>query len=176
MKKFFTAVMAVLVVSVSIQAQASLSASSNLPKSDGVLAANEYQYNTSVSGMAIGATLGSDGMLYLSIQAKTAGWVALGVGGRVMNGSRLFIAYDAQPKPVFTEQKGIGHSHVDAADSVITAWSVKQADGVTTLELVLPAKVAVVSGNLDLLFAYSDTTAITMHHKARGSLSLAVNG
>jgi hypothetical protein len=176
MKKPLSVLAAAFLVSISLQAQVSLTASGALPKPDGQLGPNEYQYNATVSGMQLGATLGTDGMLYLSIQAKTAGWVALGVGGRMMNGSRLFIGFDAPPKPVFTEQKGIGHSHVDAADSVVSRWAVKQADGSTTLELVLPAKAAVVSGSVDLLFAYSDATAITMRHKARGSMSLSIKG
>jgi len=39
----------------------------------------------------------------------------------------------------------------------------------------LPAAAALTDGKLDLLFAYSDTTAYA-HHKARGSLSLAIQG
>ncbi len=176
MKRNLIAIMAVVALATSLQAQASLAASASLPVPDGLLGASEYQYSTTVSGMTIGATLGSDGLVYLSIQAKTAGWVALGVGGRVMNGSRLFLAFDDGSKPVFTEQKGIGHSHVDAADSVVKKWAVKQAGGATTLELVLPASAIVANGSFDLLYAYSDTTAFTMRHKARGSMSIAVQG
>jgi hypothetical protein len=176
MKRTIVAIAAILALSASLSAQSALSASSSIPVPDGAFGANEYQFKTDVSGMSIGATLGTDGMVYLSIKAQTGGWVALGVGGRVMNGSRLFLAFDAGGKQVFSEQKGIGHSHVDAADSAVTKWSVKQSDGVTTLELVLPAKVAVGGGKLELLFAYSDTTAFTVHHKARGSMSLAVQG
>jgi len=75
--------------------------------------------------MTIGATLGSDGMVYLSIQANTAGWVALGVGGLVMNGSRLFIAFDTGTKQSFYEQLGAGHSHGDPQDLVVSKWAVK---------------------------------------------------
>jgi hypothetical protein len=175
MKRNLLAIAAALSLSASLFAQASLSPSSSLPAQDGVVNANEYQFNTEVTGISIGATLGTDGMLYLSVRAQTSGWVALGVGNLVMNGSRLFISYDGAT-PFFTEQKGILHAHVDAADSVVKKWAVKQAGGVTTLELVLPASLAVSKGNLNLLFAYSDTTAVTMHHKARGSMSIAVQG
>jgi hypothetical protein len=154
-------------------AQGKLAPSSSLPVPDGMVAANEYQFNTDVSSMSVGATLGTDEKLYLSIQAKTSGWVALGVGGSRMDGSRLFLAYDTGSKQVFNEQRGTGHSHRDLADAVVEKWSVKASNGTTTLELVLPASAAVVDGKLSLLFAYSGSTSYAMPHKARGSLSLS---
>jgi hypothetical protein len=175
MKRTIAIIVAVFALAVSAQAQASLTASSSIPVADGTMGASEYQFNTNVSGMTIGATLGSDGMVYLSIQANTAGWVALGVGGLVMNGSRLFIAFDTGTKQSFYEQLGAGHSHGDPQDLVVSKWAVKKTDGTTTLELALPAAAALTDGKLDLLFAYSDTTAYA-HHKARGSLSLAIQG
>jgi hypothetical protein len=175
MKRTLIALAATFAFAASLQAQALLSASPSIPVPDGAVSANEYQYNTELSGMSIGASLGTDGMVYLSIQAKTSGWVALGVGGRVMNGSRLFLAYDGGQKQVFSEQDGSGHSHGDVKDPVAVKWAVKLAGGVTTLELVLPASVAISNGNLNLLFAYSDTTSFAVHHKARGSIALAVS-
>jgi hypothetical protein len=166
--------LALLAVSASLSAQASLSPSASTPKPDGAIAAGEYQFTTDVSGMTVGATLGKDGKLYLSIKAQTAGWVALGVGGRKMDGSRLFLAYDTGAKQVFNEQLGAGHSHSDRADNVVEKWAVKAADGVTSLELVLPASAAVADGKLDLLYSYSDSTSYAQRHKARGSLSLTI--
>lgn len=178
MKKTIAVLAAVVAISMSLSAQdkAALSPSASLPIPDGVVKAKEYQFNTLVSGMTLGATLGSDGMLYLSIQAATSGWVALGVGGLKMDGSRLFIAYDAGGKPFFTEQTGAGHSHGDAADTVVKKYAVKQSGGTTTLELVMPASAATKGGTLDLLFSYSDTTSFAARHKARGSMEIAVNG
>jgi hypothetical protein len=158
----------------SLGAQAKLEPTSSLPVPDGKVAANEYQFNSDVSGMSLGATLGTDGKLYLAIQAKTSGWVALGVGGSRMDGSRLFLAYDTGSKQVFNEQRGMGHSHKDVSDAVVEKWSVKALGGNTTLELVLPASAAVVDGKLGLLFAYSGSTSYIMPHKARGSLSLSI--
>jgi hypothetical protein len=165
-----------LLIAASLGAQAQLTKSDKLPSADGTAAPGEYQYATTVSGMTLGATLGSDGKLYLSISAKTSGWVALGVGGLRMDGSRLFLAYDSGGKRDFTEQAGAGHSHSDAATKVVEKWAVKAASGTTTLELVLPAKAAVADGKLDLLFSYSDTTSYSARHRARGSMSLSVSG
>jgi hypothetical protein len=173
MKRIFVALMAFSSMVLFAQASGSLSPSESLPALDGAVADGEYQFTTTASGMDIGATLGTDGNLYLSIRAKTAGWVALGVGGRAMSGSRLFIAYDTGDKQFFTEQRGVGHFHSDVKDQVVSKWAVKKVDGTTTLELVLPASAAVANGNLDILYAYAESTAF-MHHKARGSLSLSV--
>jgi hypothetical protein len=178
MKRTIVALTAIAALSLSIAAQdkPALSPSSSLPVPDGVVKAKEYQFNTTVSGMGLGATLGSDGMVYLSIQAATAGWVALGVGGPKMDGSRLFLAFDAGSKQVFNEQKGAGHSHGDVTDPVVAKWAVKQSGGTTTLELVLPASEALTKGKLDLLFSYSDSTSYSQRHKARGSMEIAVSG
>ena len=175
MKRAVSAFLAFSVIALFAQSNPSLSPSPALPTVDGTVADGEYQFSTLVSGMTIGVTLGTDGNLYLSIQAPTSGWVALGVGGRVMSGSRLFIAYDTGSKKFFSEEKGVGHFHTSAKDSVVSTWAVQQVGGVTTLELVMPASAAVAKGNLDLLYAYATTTAF-VHHKARGSLSLSVQG
>jgi hypothetical protein len=178
MKKSIAVLAAVVAISLSLSAQdkAILAPSASIPLPDGVVKAKEYQFNSLVSGMTLGATLGTDGMLYLSIQAATSGWVALGVGGLKMDGSRLFIAYDAGGKQVFTEQTGAGHSHGDAADSIVKKYVVKQSGGTTTLELVVPASAAVAGGKLDLLYSYADTTSFAARHKARGSMEIAVPG
>jgi hypothetical protein len=169
---FFTAF---LIVSASaLGAQNALIASDKIPLLDGSVESSEYQFATEVSGMSLGATLGTDGKLYLSIQAKTGGWVALGVGGSKMDGSRLFLAYDKGTKQVFDEHRGAGHSHKNTADKVVEKWAVKAADGTTALELVLPASAALVEGKLSLLFAYSSSTVYFLPHKARGSLVLNV--
>jgi hypothetical protein len=167
---------AFLAISASLTAQTSLKPSASIPTPDGVIGPAEYQFTTDVSGMTVGATLGNDGKLYLSIRAQTSGWVALGVGGLKMDGSRLFLAYDTGDKKVFNEQRGAGHSHKDLADAVVEKWAVaKTADGNTSLELVLPASAAVADGKIDLLYAYSSSTSYLFPHKARGSLSLTVS-
>jgi hypothetical protein len=172
MKKSSLALFLLFALGLSLYAQDSVTRSSALPKTDGVVTAGEYQYTKTVSGMSIGVTLGNDDLLYLSIVAPTTGWVALGVGGRVMDGSRLFLAYDSEGKKFFTEQLGSGHSHSDAPP-VAKKWAVLNADGSTTFELVLPASLAMVGGNLDVLASYGATTAF-VHHVARTSFALAV--
>ena len=159
-KLFFIGML--LALTAALGAEGKLAPTSSLPVPDGSVATNEYQFTADVSGMSLGATLGTDGKLYLSIRAKTSGWVALGVGGGRMDGSRLFLAYDTGSKQAFYEQRGAGHSHKDLADAVVEKWAVKAAAGATTLELVLPASAAVVDGKMRLLFAYSRTTSYAL--------------
>jgi hypothetical protein len=174
MKKKSVVFVALVALAVALSAEDALVPSASIPVPDGSVAANEYQYVTDVSGMSVGATLGTDGNLYLAIHAKTVGWVALGVGGTKMNGSRLFLAFDKGKKQTFNEHRGAGHSHSALKDPVVSKWAVKLADGVTNLELVLPASAAIVDGKLDTLFAYSGSTSYFLPHKAKGSLSLSI--
>lgn len=174
MKKTASSAIILLFLATALSAQGKLAPTSSLPVPDGSVSTGEYQFSSDQSGMSLGAALGNDGKLYLSISAKTGGWVALGVGGQRMNGSRLFLAYDTGTKQVFNEQRGVGHSHKDLSDAVIEKWAVKASGGITTLEIVLPASSAVADGRLDLLYAYSGSTSYMLPHKARGSLSLTV--
>lgn len=176
MKSKLVTLFAILAISVSLSAQSALSPSSSIPKVDGTVEAGEYQFTTEDAGMTIGATLGNDGKLYLSVRAQTGGWVALGLGDGKMDGSRLFLAYDDGTKRDLIEQKGVGHSHKDLADPVIEKWAVKADGGYTTLELVVPASAAVSDGKAGILYAYSASTAYASRHKARGAIILTVQG
>lgn len=175
MKRTLAILIAALALTASLEAQAALTASGSIPVQDGTLAAGKYQYSATVSGMTIGATLGTDGNVYLAIQARTAGWVALGVGGKRMNGSRLFLGCDTGSAKSFSEQRGAGHSHGDVKDPVVSKWAVKRADGTMTLEVALPESAAVTDGSLDLLFAYSGSSSFSSYHRARGSISIAIH-
>jgi hypothetical protein len=159
----------------SLSAQASLTKTDKLPTVDGSITSGEYQYEGNFSGMKILATLGTDDNLYLAIEAPTSGWVALGVGGRVMNGSRLFLGAMQGGKPAFIEKLGRGHFYVDAKDLVVKKWAVTSAGESSILELVLPASAAVWKGQINLVFAYAGSPDFTVRHKARGSTSLTIN-
>lgn len=172
-KRLYSSVIMLSLVAI-LGAQGRLTPTSSLPVPDGSVSDGEYQFSSDQSGMSLGASLGSEGKLYLSIRAKTAGWVALGVGSQRMDGSRLFLAYDTGAKQVFNEQLGTGHFHKDLADPIVEKWAVKADGGFTTLELVMGAGSAVAEGKLGLLFAYSGSTSYMLPHKARGSLSLTI--
>ena len=155
-------------------AQASLSKSSSLPSVDGVIGASEYQYSGTVNGIKINATLGSDDTLYLAVEAPASGWAAVGVGGLVMNGSRLFLGAVQDGKPAFIEKTGVGHFYADAKTLVTKKWAVKTKGEDTVLELSLPASAALANGQVNVIFSYAKVPVFTTKHAARGSLSFTV--
>jgi hypothetical protein len=174
MKRLASIALIAFVIAGGAFAQASLSKSSSLPAVDGAIGASEYQYSGNVAGIKVFATLGSDDMLYLAVEAPSAGWVAAGVGGLVMNGSRLFFGATQDGKPAFLEKAGVGHFYADAKETVVKKWAVKTVGEDTLLELSLPAAKALWKGQLNAIFAYSKTPSFTARHAARGSLSFTI--
>lgn len=174
MKKLAILFVLVLGFSCAAMAQDTLTRSAAIPSPDGVVQSGEYQFTKSVSGMKVSATLGTDGNLYLAIEAPTSGWVALGIGGLAMDGSRLFLSVDSGGSPSFSEQVGSGHHHDAATASIVKKWAVHAANGSTTLELVLPADSAIVDGKLDIIAAYSTSASLMARHAAHASFELVI--
>jgi hypothetical protein len=171
MKRTIVVLAAALALGGGLFAQAALSKSSSLPNVDGSFNASEYQYNGSVNGMKVGATLGSDDQLYLAVEGPSSGWVAAGVGGLVMNSSRLFFGATQDGKPAFQEKLGKGHFYTEAKDLVVKKWAVKTAGEDTVLELVLPASAALWKGKINAIFAYSKSPKFDSRHSKYGSVS-----
>jgi hypothetical protein len=172
-KSVLVAMIAVALVS-GLAAQANLGKSTSLPRVDGTIAPSEYQYAGSSGGMKIYATLGSDDMLYLAVESPAAGYAAAGVGGLVMNGSRLFFGAVQDGKPAFQEKLGKGHFYTDAKDLVVKSWSVKTSGNDTVLELSLPASAALWNGKVNSIFAYSKSTKFDSRHSGKASVSFVV--
>jgi hypothetical protein len=176
MKRFAAIALMTLALAGAAFAQAALSKSSALPSVDGVIGASEYQYSGEVAGaIKVYATLGSDDLLYIAVEAPSSGWVAAGVGGLVMNGSRLFLGATQDGKAAFIEKAGVGHFYSDAKELVVKKWAVKTKGEDTVLELSLPASAAVWKGKVNAIFAYSKSPSFAQRHSARGALSLTVN-
>jgi len=164
----------VLTSAISAAAQPALAKSPSLPKVDGSFVPGEYKYEESKGAVRLGATLGSDDMLYLAIEAPTEGWAGIGVGGLKMNGSRLFLAAVKDGKPEFIEKQGVNHFYTDAKELVVKGWSVKTEGGLTTLEVELPSSAALWKGKINEIFAYAKSTDFTSRHASRGSISYDV--
>jgi hypothetical protein len=174
MKRTGLIIAAAIIAAVEASAQASLSPSAKLPKIDGTIGAGEYAYEATISGIKLGTTLGSDGMLYMAVQAPTSGWVAVGTGGLIMNGSRLYFGAIQGGKPAFAEMTGAGHGAVPAKTQVVKKWAVASAGGATTLELVLASSDAVWKGSINSIFAYAVAPDFRVRHKEEGSVSYAI--
>jgi hypothetical protein len=175
MKKSVLAIALASSLVAGLAAQATLTAGAAPPGVDGVFAPGEYQYEGVQRGnIRLGASLGPDDTLYLAIEAPTSGWVGLGVGGLVMNNSRLFMGAVQDGQSAFIEKRGAGHRYVDAKEIVIKRWAVKTEAGKTTMELTLPSSAAVWKGKVNAIFAFSKSPSFDTKHSTRGSISFDV--
>ncbi|HTX72918.1 MAG TPA: DOMON domain-containing protein [Rectinemataceae bacterium] len=145
----------------------------NNPSIDGSFGATEYVYTHDSQGIKFGASLSQDGStLYLAVEAPTAGWVAIGLGTTVMNGSYIVMGADGG-NPSVIEQMGQGHSHGSTASKVIKS-SVKTTGSNTVLEFSLPAADFVKNGTLQVILAYGRSTDFRTRHVTHASLVLSV--
>ena len=176
MKRLFGIAAVAIFVASGAFAQATLTKSDSIPTIDGSVGASEYQYSSALtSSITVHATLGSDDSLYLAVEAPTSGWVAIGVGGLVMNGSRLFLGAIQDGKAAFIEKTGIGHFYSDAKELIVKKWAVTTNGNHTVLELSLPSSAALSKGQIKAIFAYSNSPSFTRKHAAHASLALKVN-
>jgi hypothetical protein len=174
MKRMASVLIIAFAISGLASAQATLTKSSTLPTVDGVIGASEYQYSGSVGGLKIFATLGSDDMVYIAVEGPTSGYVAAGVGGLRMNGSRLFFGAVQGGKPAFAEKAGVGHFYADAKELVVKKWAVVSKGSDTVLELSLPAAKALWNGQINMIFAASKSPGFDSKHYTKGAMSFTV--
>jgi hypothetical protein len=174
MKRISTVAALAFALVSALSAQASLAKSAALPTIDGTIAPKEYQYTDTLNGMKIAATLGTDDTLYLAIEAPSAGWAGWGVGGLVMNGSRLFLGSVQDGKAAFIEKAGVGHFYADAKSLVVKKWAVKTTGNVTVLELSLPSSAAIWKGQINAIFAYSKSPDLKSRHAVYGKVTFTV--
>jgi hypothetical protein len=139
------------------------------PVVDGTVNSSEYQYVQSRDGMNLGAKLSADGKtLFLSVSAKTTGWVSVGTGSAKMDGAFMVIAYIAGGIPNYLYDLGKGHSHQATSPSGVTAKVVETAAG-TTLEVSLPAAQYVKAGVADIIVAYGRQDEVRGRHAGRAA-------
>lgn len=174
MKRLLTVLAFALLATALFAAPESIAPSATLPTIDGAVASGEYTWTKVIGKATISFTLGTDGLAYYAITAPTKGWVALGFGSDRMNNAVIAMAYDDGKTPFFTEQKGKGHGHSDATDTVVKKWAVKNDNGVTTLEISFPADLAKVKDQIKVIFAYGKDTNIKNYHQSRGSVTFDV--
>ncbi len=139
------------------------------PVVDGAVGGSEYKYSQAKDGMNLGARLSADGKtLFLSVSAKTSGWVAVGTGSAKMDGAFMVIGYVIGDTPTVLYRLGKGHGHSDTSSKCVTAKVVENAAG-TTLEVSLPAARYVKAGEADILIAYGNKDDIRGRHAGRAA-------
>jgi len=149
-----------------------LAAQSNATTIDGRIAKGEYGDLTSLNGIEFGAALSADGILTLAIRAPTSGWVAIGLGTGIMDGSWILMAYDSDGKQSFSEQKGISHFHQPIKDTKLVAQAVRTLDGTTTLEFQVRLADFEKNGRLPVILAYGRHADFRSYHEAHAQTVL----
>jgi hypothetical protein len=165
-----------LVAAAGFAQDASLVVGANKTVVDGAIKADEYSFTKDFGSLALFANRTAD-TLYLAVDGKTSGWVAVGLSSLKMNGATIFMGFvGGDGKVQFKPQTGSGHSHSGGADvgTTIVSYAIKEANGRTTLELALKADAYLSKGQatLDLIFAVGPEKSFSPRHTYRGALSL----
>lgn len=143
---------------------------------DGAIGKDEYAFQQNLGAMTLYLSRTKD-TLYIGVTGP-AGWVAVGLGSRRMNGATMFMGYVADGKTFFKPQSGVGNTHRDASGNAVSATivssAVKEEAGNTTLELALKAESYIDKGQtaLQLIYAVGSADGFTAMHSAKGAVSI----
>jgi len=138
-----------------------------LPLVDGVVTEGEYDHQASVIGDTATVSWSSDGNggLFVAVSAPTSGWVGVGLGSAVMDGAWIFMGFVKDGQPVFSEQRGLGHTHRPVDAPRADQWAVQGGER-TTIEFHLPSDRLPVSGSsIPFITAYSGAPDLVTFHE-----------
>ena len=142
------------------------------PTIDGRIQKGEYEELTTLNGITFGAALARDGILSLAISAPASGWVAIGLGTGIMDGSWIVMAYESGGKQAFSEQRGISHFHQPIKDTRLVAREVRTVGGRTTLEFQVRLADFEKKGRLPVILAYGRHADFRSYHEAHATTVL----
>lgn len=138
------------------------------PVLDGVASSGEYAFSEAKGGIAVGASLSADkATLFLSVSAKTKGWVAVGIGSSMMDGALMILGYVDGGQETVLIELGKGKSHAPTTQAGIKS-KVSESGDATTLEVSLPAAPYLKDGQVKLIMAIGATDNPKARHSARG--------
>jgi hypothetical protein len=163
-----------LLAGLSLGAQANplvLPVGSEKPTVDGAVGASEYPVAAEVGKMTLRLSRDAE-TVFAAFSAETTGWVAVGFGSPRMDAALMFIGFvSADGKTQLKIQKGRGHTHADVESDSLTSFAMKEAGGVTTLELALKASSVIGKGatELPVIFAMGGADSFASLHRARAS-------
>ena len=140
---------------------------------DGVFGSNEYLRVQTVSGMKIGFSISSQkDIIYCAIEAKTTGWVSIGLGKLLMDGSYIIMGCIQDGQSVFSEQLGNNYSHKPVTESQIINKMIIQNNEVTVMEFSIPAGAFLSNNSLDAIIAMSKNTSFSSKHTTKAIVKI----
>jgi len=105
------------------------------------------EYPATYADKASGLTVNwgfDDSLLYVGLQTKGRGWVAIGFGSPTMSGANMIIGYYTDDSTEVMNQIGGNHTHARASqsDSAIREAEIDfdEETGVTAMEFIYPLK------------------------------------
>lgn len=152
-----------------------LASSAGVPVADGIIEAGEYTWKTEQKSAVLSLSLSEDGtILYAALDSPAAGWAAVGLGARGMNGAFMVLGSDDGGKTEISEQTGKVFSHKPNAEKILQFEAVKENGGRTVLEFSVPAAKFIKDGKLDVIAAWAKKDSFTVKHTSHISLSVPV--
>ena len=153
----------------------SLAVSEGIPAADGTIGAAEYTWKTDQKGAALYLSLSSDGtVLYAALDTPAAGWAAVGLGSKKMNGAFMVLGSDDAGKTEISEQTGKGFGHKPNAEKILQSQAVKENGGRTVLEFSVPAAKFIKNDNIDVIAAWAKKDSFSSKHSKYISVSVPV--
>jgi hypothetical protein len=114
---------------------------------DGYVDLEENEYPASFADKASGLSVYwgfDDSMLYVALETRAKGWLAIGFGSPKMNESNMFIGYYCDDSSGVFNQRGAGYAHTNLPlpDSFDYDAEIDHDDetGITALEFAYPLK------------------------------------
>lgn len=161
---------------------------------DAVVDREDGEYPASFTDKTTGITVSwgfDDSMMYLALESKGQGWLAIGFGSAKMNESNIIIGYYTEDSSDVLNQVGVNNTHAALADSTFELdecdidWD--EETNTTTMEFVYPlkfppAKGLAVSGlvpgdKFDLILARNAGSAsLDARHGQKSSLEFTLAG
>ena len=150
-------------------------ATGTAPKIDSTIAAKEYA--VSAGDDTFGTSLSWIGdTLYVSVIAKTTGWVAVGLGSTRMSGAIMYMGFVKGAETQMKVQVGAGHAHSDTAKNAPLQYKMTETGGTTVLEVALKASEFIVGGQktIDMIVAYGGSDSFISMHRAKAAVSFTL--
>lgn len=142
---------------------------------DGVISPGEYTATVTLPRAQV-ALKWSEQTLCIGLTAPTAGWVAVGLGSRRMDGSFIVMGYRKGDLAQLKIQKGSGHGHGDMPSDAMVSYAVGEKGVSTTMEVVLKAAQFIAAGQtgLELIVAFGATDSFVGLHRWRTPLAVSL--